>query len=45
MFDDMAAIIQANKVYVSELFPKGRKANILVIFISKSYFKCLKRSD
>ena len=41
MFDDMMADIQVNKAYVTELFPNGKKTNILVAFISQSYFKCL----
>ena len=42
MFDDMIADMESNKKLspiVTELFLRGRKLNISVIFISQSYFK------
>ena len=45
MFDDMIADMQANKKLspiVTELFLRGRKLNILIVFISQSYFKVSK---
>ena len=41
VFDDMIADMEANKklkTIVVELFMRGRKLNISVIFISQSYF-------
>ena len=45
VFDDMIADMQANKKLspiVTELFLRGRKLNILIVFISQSYFKVSK---
>ena len=42
MFDDMTADMEANKkLYpiITELFLKGRKLNISLVFISQSDFK------
>ena len=42
MFDDMIADMESNKKLsptVTELFLRGRKLNILLVFISQSYFK------
>ena len=42
MFDDMIADMESNKKLspiATELFLRGRKLNILLIFISQSYFK------
>ena len=47
MFDDTIADMQSNKIkikiklnpIVTELFLGGRKLNILLVFISQSYFK------
>ena len=42
MFDDMIADMESNKklsLTVTELFLRGRKLNILLVFISQSYFK------
>ena len=42
MFDNMIADVEPNKVLnpkVSELFLRGRKLNISLVFISQSYFK------
>ena len=42
MFDDKVADIESNKQLcpkVTELFLKGKKLNISLIFISQSYFK------
>ena len=42
MFDDMIANMESNKKLssiVTELFLRGRKLNILLVFISQSYFK------
>ena len=42
MFDNMIADIESNKklsLIVTELFLRGRKLNISLVFISKSYFK------
>ena len=42
VFNDMIADIEANKKMnpiVTELFLRGRKPNISVVFISQSYFK------
>ena len=42
MFDDMIADIECNKKLsptVTELFLRGRKLNISLVFISQSYFK------
>ena len=42
MFDDMIANMESNKKLnpkVTELFLRGRKLNILLVFRSKSYFK------
>ena len=42
MFDDMIADMESKKILssvVTELFLRGRKLNILLVFISDSYFK------
>ena len=42
VFDDMIADVETNKKLiptVSELFLRGRKLNILLVFISQSCFK------
>ena len=42
MFDDMIADMESNKklsLIVTELFLRGRKLNISLVFISQSYFK------
>ena len=42
MFDNMIADMESNKKLssiVTELFLRGRKLNILLVFISQSYFK------
>ena len=42
VFDDMIADMESNKKLspiVKELFLRGRKLNILLVFISQSYFK------
>ena len=42
VFDDMIANMESNKsmnLMVTELFLRGRKLNILLVFISQSYFK------
>ena len=42
VFDDMIADIELNKILiakVTELFLRGRKVNISLVFISQSYFK------
>ena len=42
MFDNMIADIESNKklsLIVTELFLRGRKLNISLVFISQSYFK------
>ena len=42
MFDDIIADMEANKELnpvVTELFLRGRKLNISIVFISQSYFK------
>ena len=46
VFDDMIAdMINNNKLnpIVTELFIRGRKLNISIVFITKSYFKVPKR--
>ena len=45
VFDDMIADIINNKKLnpvVTELFIRGRKLNISIVFITQSYFKVLK---
>ena len=45
VFDDMIADMESNKTsspIVTELFLKGRKLNILLAIISRSYFKVSK---
>ena len=45
MFDDMIADMESNETsspIVTELFLKGRKLNILLAIISRSYFKVSK---
>ena len=42
LFDDMAADMESSKKLspiVTELFLRGRKLNLLLVFISQSYFK------
>ena len=42
VFDDMIADVECNKTIipiVTDLFLRGRKLNILLVFISQSYFK------
>ena len=41
MFDDMVAHKILNPI-VTELFIRGRKLNISIVFITQSYFKVLK---
>ena len=45
VFDDMIADAHSNKKFdkiVTELFIRGRKLNISLVFIMQSYFKVLK---
>ena len=45
VFDDMVSDMINNKKLnsiVNELFIRGRKVNILIVFIAQSYFKVLK---
>ena len=45
VFDDMIAYMESNKKLcpiVIELLLRGRKVNILPVFLSQSYFKGLK---
>ena len=45
MFDDMIADMESNKTLspkVTELFLRGRKLNIALVFISQSNLKVLK---
>ena len=42
VFDDMIGDMESNKELIpiaTELFLRGRKLNILLVFISQSYFK------
>ena len=42
LFDDMIADMESNKklsVKVTELFLRGRKLSVLLVFVSQSYFK------
>ena len=42
VFDDMIPDMEANKklsLIVTELFLRGKKLNISLVFVSKSYFK------
>ena len=42
VFDDMIADMKSNKKLspiVTELFLRGRKLNVLLVFISQTYFK------
>ena len=42
LFDDMIADMESNKklsVEVTELFLRGRKPSVLLVFVSQSYFK------
>ena len=41
LFDDITADMESNKIcpIVTELFLRGRKLNISLVFISQSYFK------
>ena len=42
MFDDVIADMESNEKWspiVTELFIRGRKLNISLVFISQSYFK------
>ena len=42
VFDDMIPVMEANKklsLIVTELFLRGKKLNISLVFVSKSYFK------
>ena len=42
VFDDMTADMESNKILspkVTELFLRGRKLNISIVFMSQSYFK------
>ena len=46
VFDDMIADMESNEKLspiVPELFSRGRKLNISLVFISQSYFKVRKR--
>ena len=48
VFDDMIADMINNKKLnpiVTELFIRGRKLNISIVFITQSYFKCRKLFD
>ena len=48
MLDDMVADMEANKKLspiVTELFRRGRKLNISIVFISQSYFKVPKTTE
>ena len=45
VFDDMIADIEYNKNFkkmIKELFNRGRKMNISIVFITQSYFRALK---
>ena len=45
IFDDMIADIELNKEFnrkIKELFYRGRKINIFIVFITQCYFKVLK---
>ena len=45
VFDDLIADMGSNKILshkVTELFLKGRKLNISLVFVSQSYFKVFK---
>ena len=45
VFDDMIADIEYNKKFkriIKELFYRARKINILIVFITQSYFRALK---
>ena len=47
VFDDMIVDMKANKKLspiVTELFLRGRKVNISIVFISQSYFKMSKNA-
>ena len=47
VFDDMIADMESNKILspiVTELFLRGRKLNISLVFISQSYFKVTERN-
>ena len=48
VFDDMTADMINNKKLnpvVTELFIRGRKLNISIVFITQSYLKCQKMFD
>ena len=48
VFDDMTAHMINNKKLnpvVTELFIRGRKLNISIVFITQSYLKCQKMFD
>ena len=48
VFDDMIADMESNKnlsPIVTELFLRGRKPNISLVFISESYFKVANECD
>ena len=38
VFDDVIADMESNSPLVTELFLRRKKLNILLVFISKSYF-------
>ena len=45
VFDDMIADIEYNKkfkIMIKELFYRGRKLNVSIVFITQSYFRALK---
>ena len=45
VFDDMIADIEYNKKFkkiIKELFYRGRKINVSIVFITQSYFRALK---
>ena len=45
VFDDMIADIEYNKKFkqiIKELFYRGRKIKLSIVFITQSYFKALK---
>ena len=48
LFDDMKADMEANKelsTILTELVLRGRKLNISLVFLSRSYFKVPKTED
>ena len=48
MFDDMRADVESNKKLspmITELFSRGRKLNISLVFISQSYLQVPKTNE